>query len=178
MKTQFYIRLAIHVILAWATVFVATYHQGITTSGVLLLIAAMLIAGGNNALAYMADPNAAQPLALPKVPPAAGVVALMLGLFLLSGCAHTSFAAIDRTGKPHCIAHFEGDMQGQSFAYNDGTTKFNWNCTTVNHSTATAAQGTAAHLVLGGVATMATATGAAVATSGLLPGGISSLFHW
>lgn len=69
-------------------------------------------------------------------------------------------------------------MQNQHFSYAGTSTRITWNASTVSHSSATLAQGQAADTVLGGVATNLTAAGIAVATSGAVPGGLGTLFHF
>lgn len=169
MSIQSSIRLAIHIIIAWATVFASSYHDGMTSAQIAILIAAMLIAGGDKALAYLSDPSAAT---FPKISRVAGAAAVVTLCFLLCSCAGTEFRA---GGKP--VAKFQGDMAGQSFHYADSTTTIDWTCQSVSHSAATLAQGQAADQVLGGVATAASGVGTGVALSGALPGGLTSLIH-
>ena len=182
MKTPFYIKLGTEVLITWATVFIATFHRGIDGYGVGLMIAAMVVQGGRDVLKEFANPDAPALVALRKLKPSGTVaeVAAVAGLvflaFMFSGCAHTNFSATDCAGHSHGVAHFEGDMVGQSFTYYDGKTNIAWNCTSVSHSAATQAQGQAADTTLGGVATVGTSAGMAVATSGMLPGGLGALF--
>ena len=181
MNIKLIVKISIEVLITWATVFIATYRDGMTHAQFFFMIAAMIVQGGRDVLKEMANPNSADPF--PAMKKAAVLAAsvrtglAVLMLCFLMGCAHTSFAAMDGSGKGCCIAHFEGDMTGQSFHYFDGRTTVAWYCQSVSHSAATTAQGAAAHQVIGGVATGISATGAAVAVSGMLPGGLGGLFN-
>ena len=146
------IKIGTEVLITWAVVFGATFHAGMTGDAFALMIAAILVQGGRDVLKELANPN---PNPFPGIPlkPVAAVVALLLAMCFITGCAHTNFNATDSAGHSHRVAHFEGDMVGQSFTYNDGKTAINWTCTSVSHSAATQAQGQAADTVLGGVST-------------------------
>lgn len=84
---------------------------------------------------------------------------LTLAYLLCAGCAQT--VLYDRqTGKP--IARFMGDMTGSE--YRDWQTS--WKVATVNHSSATTAQGQAAAGVLGSIGDLGLKIGMARAMGG------------
>lgn len=170
---NFYISLTIHIIIAWATVFVASMKDGMTNTQIAIMIGSMLLAGGNAALAHMKNPDG--PLTndqIAGIKKSLGVVSLVIVAVILSGCAHSTFYV---DGKR--VAAFQGDMTKQHFLYKRNGVTIVWNADTISHSAATLAQGQAAHEVIGAAATLSTATGIAVATSGALPGGIGALIH-
>ena len=105
-----------------------------------------------------------------------GTAALILCALFLSACAHTDFYAVNSQGKSARLAHFEGDMLNSKFSYAGNGVKISWTSDNVSHSSATLAQGAAANNVMHGAATLGTAAGMAVATSGMLPGGIAGIF--
>ena len=116
-----------------------------------------------------------KPFVIPPPAKTVLITAAALSALMLAGCAHTDVSAVNAAGKSQRILHIEGDSQLLSFSYQNGDQKISLTCQTLSHSTATLAQGNAAHEVLGGVATLTTAAGMAAATSGMLPGGIGAL---
>jgi hypothetical protein len=90
---------------------------------------------------------------------------LMVLPLLVLGCASTKLYAPN--GK--IIANMQGDYTRLKFASSGPGYSVSFEANTALHSTVTRAQGEAAHSVLGGVSTLATSVGAAVATSGIVP---------